>query len=81
MKPVNVAEAKSRLSELIDAALQGEDVVIARRNTPVVKLIAVAQPKSGPRFGALAGRIRMAADFRAPVDDFADYMPRRRRRV
>ena len=78
MTRVNVAEAKARLSQLIDAALRGESVVIARRNMPVVKLMAVKHPKSRARFGMLAGRIRMSADFDAPLDDFTRCMPRSR---
>jgi prevent-host-death family protein len=75
MARVNVGEAKARLSELIDAALQGEEVIISRRNTALVKLTVVKQsPARKP--GRLAGRIRMAANFDAPLSDFAEYMPR-----
>jgi prevent-host-death family protein len=82
MKRVNVAEAKARLSELIDAALEGEDVVIARRNTPVVRLTTLRVKKRAPQFGAFKGRIRIAPDFDKPLEDFAEYMPpvRQRRR-
>ena len=73
VKKVNVAEAKAKLSDLIEAVLGGEDVVIARRNVPVVRLVAVEEAKVVPRFGALAGRVRVADDFDAPLDDFADY--------
>jgi prevent-host-death family protein len=73
MKQVNVAEAKARLSELIDAVLRGEEVVIARRNTPIVRLAAIESAKAKPRFGKLAGRITMSADFDAPLGEFADY--------
>lgn len=72
-RKVNLAEAKATLSELIDAALAGEEVVIARRNTPVVRLVAVSDAKVTPRFGRLAGRIHLADDFDAPLDDFAAY--------
>lgn len=74
MTRVNVAEAKARLSELIEAALDGEDVVIARRNKPLVKLIAVAPAASAPKFGILRGRIWMSPDFDEPLEDFAEYM-------
>ena len=70
---VNVAEAKARLSELIDAALRGEEVVIARRNVPVVRLSLVESARVKPRFGKLKGRVRLTADFDAPLDDFAPY--------
>jgi prevent-host-death family protein len=69
---VNVAEAKARLSELIEAALDGEDVVISRRNKPLVKLIAVQPGAGAPKFGILRGRIWMSPDFDEPLEDFAE---------
>lgn len=75
MTRVNVADAKARLSELIDAALQGEDVVIARRNQPLVRLTVVVTGGKVARFGMFKGRIRTAPDFDAPLDEFAGYMP------
>jgi len=81
MTSTRIAEAKARLSELIDAALQGEDVIIARRNTPVVKLTAVTSRTSAPKFGMFKGRIRISDDFDAPLESFAEYMlPAGRRR-
>ncbi len=73
MKKVNIAEAKATLSELIDAVLAGDEVVIARRNVPVARLVAVKSARATPRFGSLAGRIRVADDFDAPIADFVDY--------
>lgn len=40
----NVAEAKATLSQLLDAALAGEEVVIARAGTPLVRLVPVQEP-------------------------------------
>lgn len=40
----NVAEAKAQLSRLLDAALAGEDVVLARAGTPLVRLVPLQQP-------------------------------------
>lgn len=74
MKQVNLAEAKSRLSELIDAALEGEEVVIARRNIPVVRLTSVENAKVQPAFGKLRGKVRMSPDFDEPLEDLAEYM-------
>ena len=74
MKQVNVAEAKAHLSELIDAALRGEEVVIARRNKPAVRLVAADATPTKPAFGKFRGLIRLAKDFDAPLDDFADYL-------
>jgi prevent-host-death family protein len=49
---MNVAEAKAKLSALIEAAERGEEVTIARAGTPVVKLLAVT-PKPARRLGGL----------------------------
>lgn len=70
MARVNLAEAKARLSELIDAAQAGEEVVIARRNVPVAKLVRVRKARARPLFGKLRGKVRLAADFDAPLPDF-----------
>ncbi len=67
----NVAEAKAHFSTLVRKALQGEEVVIARDNTPLVKFVPVALRTRTP--GSAKGRVRMAADFDAPLDDFAEY--------
>lgn len=73
MTRVNIADAKARLSELIDDALGGEEIVIARRNVPLVKLTVVAKPARRPKFGMLAGVVRMTDDFDAPVPELAEY--------
>ena len=67
----NVAEAKAQFSTLVRKALQGEDVVIARDNKPLVRLVPVGVPARKP--GSAKGRVTIAADFDAPLDDFSDY--------
>jgi antitoxin (DNA-binding transcriptional repressor) of toxin-antitoxin stability system len=49
---VNIAEAKAKLSALIDAAERGEEVIIARNGQPVARMSALA-PKRTIRFGVL----------------------------
>lgn len=70
-KHFNVAEAKARFSTLVRLALQGEEVVIARDNKPLLKLVPVAVQSRAP--GSAKGRIRIADDFDAPLADFGDY--------
>lgn len=72
MRQVNMLEAKTALSELV-AALRGEEVVIARANKPVVRLVPVEAVLRVRRLGWAAGKVRVAADFDAPLDAFADY--------
>jgi prevent-host-death family protein len=61
----SVSTAKAQLSKLIDAALAGEEVVIARRSKPVVRLVPV--PQSGFRFGLLEGVVGPVPDFLEPM--------------
>ncbi len=70
-KHYNVAEAKAQLSTLVRKALQGEDVVIARDNKPLLRLVPVGVPARKP--GSAKGRIVIAADFDAPLEDFREY--------
>jgi prevent-host-death family protein len=75
MKAFNIHEAKARLSELIEKAMLGEEVIIAKGNKPVAKLTALT-PARTPRVpGSARGKIWIAPDFDAPLDEFKDYMP------
>ena len=62
---VNVHEAKTHLSRLLDRAAGGEEIVVARAGKPVARLVALAgAPPSPPRTpGQLRGRIHLANDF------------------
>lgn len=67
---VNIYEAKTRLSELVEQARQGETVVIAKNGTPLAKLVALdAAPKKKIVFGLMKGEIDIADDFDAPLPD------------
>jgi prevent-host-death family protein len=71
MRIANITEAKAQLSRLVDAALAGEEVVIARAGRPLVRLAVVA-PDDRPRdlsVGYWHGRVRIADDFDAPLPD------------
>lgn len=68
MPQFSVHDAKTNLSRLIADALSGDDVVIARGNVPVVRLVPV-EPVGRRRFGALQGQIAMDARFDDPLPD------------
>lgn len=76
MTVVNVHEAKTNLSRLIEQALRGEEVVIARNGVPAVKLVQVeaetqTKPKRQPGFWS--GRIKeIDPDWWKPDDELAD---------
>ena len=68
MKQVNVAEAKQRLSELLERASRGERIAICRRNQPIAELGPVEHRPTRLRpFGLAKGRLRVPADFDAPL--------------
>jgi prevent-host-death family protein len=67
VKSVNIYEAKTRLSQLVDKAAAGEDVVVSRNGKPLVRITRLQPEKRVVRFGLLKGRIRIASDFDAPL--------------
>lgn len=70
----NVAEAKARLSELVQRAVAGEEVVIAKDNTPLLRLVPLLPAGRTRKPGTAKGRLWMAADFDKTPDDFGEYV-------
>jgi antitoxin (DNA-binding transcriptional repressor) of toxin-antitoxin stability system len=62
-----VHAAKTQLSKLIDAALQGEDVIIAKGDKPVVRLVAL--PQGGFKLGLMQGKIKTCPNFLEPLSE------------
>jgi prevent-host-death family protein len=60
---VNVYEAKTHLSKLLDRVAAGEEIVIARSGRPVARLVPLAAPAVARRPGAWQGRVRLSRDF------------------
>ena len=71
---VNVHEAKTHLSRLLDRVAAGDEVTIAKAGKPVARLVPVVTPESR-RLGVDAGRVTIADDFDAPLpeDVIADF--------
>jgi prevent-host-death family protein len=66
-------EAKTKLSQLVERAENGEDIVIARNGKPVARLVPVVTTNAlATVHGALRGRIELAEDFDALPDDIAE---------
>ena len=57
MRKVNIHEAKTTLSQLVEAAEAGEKVILARAGNPVVQLVRLRQRKQGIKLGLLKGRV------------------------
>ncbi|MGD0308733.1 MAG: type II toxin-antitoxin system Phd/YefM family antitoxin [Acidobacteriota bacterium] len=66
---INVYQAKTKLSQLIDRAAEGEEIVIARNGRPVARLIPCDQSRAPRKLGILAGRIHVSEDFDAPLPE------------
>ena len=66
---VNIYDAKTQLSKLVDQAAAGKDVVIARGGKPVARITRLDVPKRKVKFGVLKGKIKVAADFDAALPD------------
>lgn len=67
MKTVNIHEAKTHLSRLIEDVAAGEEVIIARNGKPVARLLPVAAPTRPRQPGQWRGRVRVGDDFDAPL--------------
>jgi prevent-host-death family protein len=67
MTTVNIYEAKTQLSRLVEQAASGQDVIIARGGKPVARLTRLQPPRRKIRFGVLKGKVRVDPDFDAPL--------------
>lgn len=75
MSTFNIAEAKAHFSELVQKAMLGEEVVIAKDNKPVLKLVPLEHPQQPRKPGSGKGQIlHIAADFDATPAAFKDYV-------
>ena len=66
-RPVNIHAAKTHFSRLVERAERGEEIIIARAGRPVARLMPLPAPSRRRRLGLLKGRIKVAADFDAPL--------------
>ena len=73
---VNMHEAKTHLSRLVERAIEGEDVVIAKSGKPLVRLVPVEQPvvDTSKRLGFLRGQFKIPDDFDTMMADEIDEM-------
>jgi prevent-host-death family protein len=69
METVNIYDAKTRLSQLVDRAASGEDVVVCRNGKPLVRITRLEASKRRVKFGVLKGKLTIPADFDAPLPD------------
>ena len=71
MAVINIYEAKTHLSRLVERAEAGEEIIIARNGKPAARLVPLATEKKAPRvLGSMRGLIHVPDDFNDPMPDF-----------
>lgn len=69
MQTFNIHDAKTHLSRLVDVASAGEEVAIAKAGKPAARLVPITHSSVERKFGVLKGKVRIAKDFDAPLQD------------
>lgn len=69
MAMVNIHEAKTQLSRLLERVLGGEEIVIAKAGVPVARIVPIEPSTENRTPGADRGRVGMADDFDGPLPD------------
>lgn len=73
MRPaINIHEAKTHLSRLVEQASAGEEIIIAKAGKPMARLVPLAATVKPKKLGLLRGKIGIATDFDAPLP--ADFL-------
>ncbi len=75
MSTVNIHEAKTHLSRLVEDAAAGDEIVIAKAGRPVARLVPLAREGRTRRVGLLKGKLAVPNDFDAPLsaDELRDF--------
>jgi prevent-host-death family protein len=69
VETVNIHEAKTHFSRLVERAAAGEEIIIARSGKPVARLVPLEDVEKPRVFGRMRGKIRIADDFDSPLPD------------
>lgn len=69
MQTLNIHEAKTHLSRLVEDVAAGEEVIIAKAGRPVARLVALEKPAGRRKLGILAEEMAIPDDFDAPLPD------------
>jgi prevent-host-death family protein len=67
MQVINMHDAKTQFSKLVEAVSQGHEIVIARAGKPAARLVPIEATKIVRQPGALKGKLQIADDFDAPL--------------
>ncbi len=66
---VNISEAKSKFSKLINQVIAGEEIIVAKSGKPVAKIVPIEKPTQNRKPGSAKGKITIADDFDAPLPE------------
>lgn len=66
---INIHEAKTHLSRIVDEVAAGAEVIIAKAGKPMARLTAIEAIARPKKFGSLKGKIKVPDDFNAPLDE------------
>lgn len=72
---VNYDEVKTKISELIEAALRGDKVIITKNGEQIVQLVPIKTAHRRRKFGSAKGKIKFVKGYDEPLADFREYMP------
>lgn len=67
MQVINIHDAKTQFSKLVEAVSQGDEIVIARAGKPAARLVPINANKTVRQPGAMKGKLQIADDFDAPL--------------
>jgi prevent-host-death family protein len=67
MHTINIHEAKTQFSKLVESVSQGEEIIIAKAGKPAAKLVPIQKKPPIRKPGSMKGKIRIASDFNAPL--------------
>jgi prevent-host-death family protein len=74
MIQVNIHEAKTHFSKLVNKAIAGEVIIIAKDNKPVAKLVQITTVKCKRKIGSAKGKINISSDFDQIPEEFKEYI-------
>jgi prevent-host-death family protein len=66
---INIHEAKTHLSRIVDEVAAGAEVLIAKSGKPMARLSPIKVPVRKKHLGLLKGKIKISDDFNAPLDE------------
>lgn len=75
MSTLTIEETQTRLPQILDHLLPGEEVVITRQGTPVARLLSAELPKGMPIYGRGKGKVLKHIEDDEHLKDFAEYLP------